>query len=482
MYKFIAGQRKTLIAAQLKVGTFINSYKYFEKDPNPNFINLRNKLDAEYWIEEKDIEPINEFGKKYLDKEFTKNIKKSIKKHNKKAAGLISLLNTTDFNDLSKTEIVNILNLVYKNLFELMGTLFLSQDIFTLCVENNLKETLKKEFKNNKERNELFNVLITPFKLNAVNKELLYWYKFVLRNQNPTNTELKDYILRNGWLVYNEFNCKNIDNFIQKRYQKDSKNRSKLQKEIENLSKEQQEKKLIFNKKTRGISLDTKHLAEVLRDLADLRLEIKLINNSLETSLNLTLLRHIAKQNNIDFVDLLDGYFREDVENLILNKIKISSKEIQNRKNFVGFVGKDNETEILTGEKARKQITSLLNNQKLKSDKTTLKGQMAYSGNAKGNAKIIRLGDNSQLIADLKKFKKGDIIVTIMTQPNIMPIIKKAGGIITDEGGICSHAAIISRELQIPCIVGTGTATKMIRDGDLVEIDSKNSTVNVLNK
>jgi phosphoenolpyruvate synthase/pyruvate phosphate dikinase len=63
-----------------------------------------------------------------------------------------------------------------------------------------------------------------------------------------------------------------------------------------------------------------------------------------------------------------------------------------------------------------------------------------------------------------------------------MPVLRKAGAIVTDEGGITSHAAIIARELKIPCIIGTKIATKVLEDGDLVEVDADNGTVRILTK
>ncbi|MBU0980748.1 MAG: hypothetical protein KJ709_08135 [Nanoarchaeota archaeon] len=66
---------------------------------------------------------------------------------------------------------------------------------------------------------------------------------------------------------------------------------------------------------------------------------------------------------------------------------------------------------------------------------------------------------------------EGDILVTTMTSPDFVVAMRKAKAIVTDEGGMTSHAAIISRELGIPCIVGTGMATKLLKDGDIVTVD-----------
>jgi len=67
-----------------------------------------------------------------------------------------------------------------------------------------------------------------------------------------------------------------------------------------------------------------------------------------------------------------------------------------------------------------------------------------------------------------------------MTVPDFLPAMKKAKAIVTDEGGLTCHAAIVSRELSIPCIIGTRIATKVLKDGDLVEVDSNEGKIRIL--
>lgn len=73
--------------------------------------------------------------------------------------------------------------------------------------------------------------------------------------------------------------------------------------------------------------------------------------------------------------------------------------------------------------------------------------------------------------------EKGEILVTVMTSPDFMVAAKKAAAIVTDEGGITCHAAIVSREMKIPCIIGTKIATKVLKDGDIVEVDADKGVV-----
>ena len=76
----------------------------------------------------------------------------------------------------------------------------------------------------------------------------------------------------------------------------------------------------------------------------------------------------------------------------------------------------------------------------------------------------------------------GDILVAPMTSPDFIVAMRQASAIITDEGGMTSHAAIVSRELGINCIVGTKIATKVLKDGDLVEVDADQGTVKIIKK
>ncbi|MFH1565139.1 MAG: PEP-utilizing enzyme [bacterium] len=96
-----------------------------------------------------------------------------------------------------------------------------------------------------------------------------------------------------------------------------------------------------------------------------------------------------------------------------------------------------------------------------------IKGVVAFNGKAVGRVKIVNT------VKQMLKLNRGDVLVSINTNPALMPAIKKSVAIITNEGGITCHAAIIARELKKPCIIGTKIATKVLRDGDLVEVDAE---------
>ncbi len=119
---------------------------------------------------------------------------------------------------------------------------------------------------------------------------------------------------------------------------------------------------------------------------------------------------------------------------------------------------------IIIGKELEKEVISFTG-KKIENDELT--GGIAYPGKYKGLVKIVHVREGSE------KMQGGDVLVAPMTDPYILPAMLKAGAIVTDEGGLLSHAAIVAREERIPCIVGTQKATKILQDGDLIEVDAE---------
>lgn len=107
---------------------------------------------------------------------------------------------------------------------------------------------------------------------------------------------------------------------------------------------------------------------------------------------------------------------------------------------------------------------------------TIVKGWGASLGKVQGKVRVVLEASECHLLAD------GEVLVTTMTSPAFVPALKKAGAVVTDFGGVTCHAAIISREFEIPCIVGTTKATTLLKTGDLVEVDANQGVVRVLKR
>ncbi len=158
--------------------------------------------------------------------------------------------------------------------------------------------------------------------------------------------------------------------------------------------------------------------------------------------------------------------------------------ELQKRKEngFAIFVNYE-DGEIYTEEDAdgnrakMEELFATQHNLVVHQDISQIKGNVGSKGFAQGKVKIV-----IDIQADWNKMEEGDILVTGMTRPEFVPLMKMASAIVTDEGGITCHAAIVSREMKKPCIIGTKNATKILNDGDLIEVDANKGIVTIVKK
>ncbi|MFA5023958.1 MAG: PEP-utilizing enzyme [Patescibacteria group bacterium] len=176
------------------------------------------------------------------------------------------------------------------------------------------------------------------------------------------------------------------------------------------------------------------------------------------------------------FAQLLPDYRQKDLFNLtiaeskdlLLGRLKAPAKELAARSNYCAYIYSENkffygaEVDKLLKAKVVAEEAGLESNNQLK----LLDGTAACLGKTGnwvyGEVRII----NSA--ADMSKMKEGDILVSVATTPDILAAMKKAAAIVTDHGGITCHAAIVSRELNIPCLIATKYATRVFKDGDKV--------------
>jgi phosphoenolpyruvate synthase/pyruvate phosphate dikinase len=190
--------------------------------------------------------------------------------------------------------------------------------------------------------------------------------------------------------------------------------------------------------------------------------------------------KKLGKQFSMDDKDLI-AYTKEELLDLFDNK-KVSKEELNGRRKTYIFQTKNKKLEILWGDEAKEIIGSFIHESE--EEGNILKGTIANKGKLKGKVKVIPFGyDKFHLYGKMiEEMDKGDILVAETTSPEIMAACKKAGAILTNQGGLMSHAAIVSREFKIPCIVALGNVTDLVKDGDVVEVDADNGIVRILNK
>lgn len=159
------------------------------------------------------------------------------------------------------------------------------------------------------------------------------------------------------------------------------------------------------------------------------------------------------------------------------NKKELIRKSLQRQNEGFMLQLKDSDVVVVDGLKKIKMtvkqlglhipVTGIINVKEIK-------GIIGFRGKVTGKVKIVRT------VKDLNKIHTNDVLCAVTTNPDYLPGMKKAIAFITDEGGITCHAAIVAREMNKPCIVGTKIATHILKDGDLVEVNAIKGVIHVL--
>ncbi len=172
-----------------------------------------------------------------------------------------------------------------------------------------------------------------------------------------------------------------------------------------------------------------------------------------------------ARALRITYSDLL-FLLPDEVSRSAFDRHKIKER----RRGFASFL-ESGRIRIVSGREL-KSIRQMFAEKEI--NQSEVKGVTACPGIVSGTVRLVRG------IGELTKVRPGDILVASMTTPEFVPAMERAAAFITDEGGITCHAAIVSREMRKPCIIGTKMATKVFKDGDKVEVDAKKGVVRKL--
>jgi phosphohistidine swiveling domain-containing protein len=183
------------------------------------------------------------------------------------------------------------------------------------------------------------------------------------------------------------------------------------------------------------------------------------------------LLKELAKRQDVDF-DLAKYLTPYELDAFVAGKISTETLAARRQHLLVDYNA--HPARLLTGVAARSAEEGYWKDSAIVHGE--LSGVCASPGTVRGRARVIRV------TRQLHELQKGEILVTSMTTPEFVPVLDKAIGIVTDDGGITCHAAIIARELDIPCIVGTKTATRSIKTGDLLELRAHHGLCRVVER
>ncbi len=192
------------------------------------------------------------------------------------------------------------------------------------------------------------------------------------------------------------------------------------------------------------------------------KVQVQKINHYLEL-----LGREIAQRSNMTWEEIRI-YDAKTIDAIPVNVDKLEEyRALFSSQPVMMWDGK--KTAHLSSEDGKKVLETI--EQTMHSDVSEIRGMIACPGKVKGEVVVI----NKR--SEFDKMKKGAILVTVMTRPEFVPLMKQAAAVVTDEGGITSHAAVVSRELKVPCIIGTQIATKKLNDGDEVFVNADHGVV-----
>ncbi|MBR9699197.1 hypothetical protein GOV09_01955 [Candidatus Woesearchaeota archaeon] len=347
-------------------------------------------------------------------------------------------------------------------------------DGFALGTDELIADMIKEgydasELKDKMRYTEVFSILTAPVHLSFINEAEVSLLKVAL---DPTEDSLKHHQKNYFWTRNNYVDSfvLTVDDFkkeIRKLHDMDI----DIMKEIENIEQTPE-----INKKKKKELMDKLSLSQELKILITISEDFTYWQDERKRSTFwnahyfLLLLKEISRRVTLPFEELKYVTPRE-IPNLFVNPPTVEELK-ERRKNSVYYWDKEG-MECLYGKEADGIKQAVLGTQDL-SDIDDFRGLTASLGKAVGKVKVLKSAK------EVGKVEEGDILVAVMTRPDYVPGMKKAGAIVTDEGGVTCHAAIVSRELGKPCIIGTKIATKVLKDGQLVEVNANHGWVKII--
>ncbi len=376
---------------------------------------------------------------------------------------------------ISNLEKIGLKGLSSKDIFSLLDKYFHIMKGIAICfpissTEEGLQRVNEKIAKAFSKKNllNLVPVVVTPTKKDIIFHERKDIHKLG-RKKTIIKTDLENHAKEYAWLFFNNYSSQDVLRYIRERlgekfdYQKRAK-------QLENLARRQ---KVIW----RGIkNEEAKKLCQFIQRVGTERWKLKDCWSGSEYRCR-PLFCEIARRIECDLHKMMMTYRLGDYERALIDNEVLTNVTINKRRK--GYILRivDGKIGFIDDAEEVDKISKSLLRGNCNIQKGKIFGQIANPGAKEGVARIIRSRDISEVMKDLKRFSKGEIIIAHQTQPNMIPLIFRAGAIVADQGGIASHAAIISREYGIPCIVGTKVASREIKDGQRIIVDANRGEV-----
>lgn len=414
------------------------------------------------------------------DTKFGFLINENIKKWSDRLRKFADELNSLNLRKLENKELWNLLakqDEIHTDLYE-WGWLSNATDMFHATYTTELKNYLDKQIvkgNQNKDLNEVLNILTTPHEKSVAAKEEEGLLKIAELISHSSRKEkliqsliekhhAKYFYLKYLWLGESGVYSKKYYLTLAKKLAKDKITPAvKILEMNKELRKVKRQKEKLFQELK--VSKQYKDLFIIYSDFMLTKIYRRYAQIYWAYSMG-KLLKEVARRLNLSLDEVRYMIPVELKKALVANVV--DRPELKRRLKFCLYYAEKGKDLVTTNSKH--PILKQLKPKKQK-DVKKLTGQVGCLGKVEGVVRVI----NSQ--GDMIKMKEGDILVSIATNPDLVPAMKKAAAIVTEQGGVTSHAAIVSRELNTPCVIGTKVATTVLKDGDKVKVDANKGVV-----
>lgn len=480
-YEFSWGERHSVMTAEMWLTSYVRFRNVLANENRHVFMYVKGGSVHTYNAAE-ELQAASEAGKTMLRPAFLKEYLKDSNRIRTAFRKLYDRVRKTDLKRASSEKIMELFD-EYVDAFEHVYALFkITQPEYTTAAGDALKKRLT-SLLGFKEAEKALTVLSTDTEHDPMKLDELAALRLSLKPK-VTEKDLRGFIEEFPWYFFNTYDRKLAADFLRRKFDDlqsiPAATRKNMLRDADKALATHRKEHAAWLTKTKK-DPDIAHLSMLLGTLGSDRLELKKWWTGSEY-LFLNFFDEIARRLGHKTEEMLMTHRLSDIRDGLRGKKLTASIRSARKKSYACFLNED-VVEFLEHEKADEGFATLVHPSQSKSvasGKNAIAGTVANPGIAKGIARIIRVEDLKTLLKDMKRFQKGEIIVTTMTQPTIVGLARVAAAIVADEGGITSHAAILAREYGIPCVVGTKVATHVIKDGDVIEVDATKGVVKIL--
>lgn len=343
-----------------------------------------------------------------------------------------------------------------------------------------VRKELGKALKDDTKVNQLLLSFSSPLELNDAMAERVDLLQIALDKKKLSEEELEEKLIKHTekfrYIPMFDFNHEPFD------LQHFWKELDKIKNPEEELAEIKQSllgRKEKFEQELKTLNLPVESRLYKLIQMLKFSAFLKDYRDGLRQKLNLSLkylYEEIGKRADLTSSDL-SLFTNQEIVDFLNGKLstKHMQEEAEQRNQSFLLIQRGQNIEIYSGHKAKEVAANELASSEA-TKMSEVKGITGARGKASGNAAIV----HSNL--DLNKVKDGCVLVAHMTRQDYVPAMRKCVAFVTDEGGVTCHTAIIARELGVPCVVGTGNATDVFKDGDLIEVNADKGTAKKADK